>query len=76
MPGELTNWARSVTFTAEALLRPASVEDLRSLVAKTDKVRALGSAHSFNDIADTPQALVSLDGLLSPGGPGLRRRRP
>jgi xylitol oxidase len=60
---ELTNWARSVTFRAETLLRPASVEDLRSLVAKTEKVRALGSAHSFGDIADTPDALVSLSGL-------------
>jgi xylitol oxidase len=63
MPGELTNWARSVTFTASAVLRPASVEELRSLVAKTGKVRALGSAHSFNDIADTPGALVSTSEL-------------
>jgi AcrR family transcriptional regulator len=63
MPGELANWAGSVTFQAEGLLRPTSMEELRSLVARADKVRALGSAHSFNDIADTPRALISLDGL-------------
>ncbi len=61
--GETTNWAQSVTFAAEVLLRPTSVDELRGLVAKARKVRALGSAHSFNDIADTPEALVSVDGL-------------
>lgn len=63
MVGRLVNWADSVTFQAEVLQRPGSVGELRDLVARSAKVRALGSAHSFNDIADTPQALISLDGL-------------
>lgn len=63
MPGEPTNWARSVTFQAEALLRPASVDDLRALVARAGKIRALGTAHCFNDIADTPDTLVSVAAL-------------
>jgi xylitol oxidase len=63
MSVELTNWAQSITFRAKELLRPASVDDLRSVVAKAEKVRALGSAHSFGDIADTPDALVSLSEL-------------
>jgi alditol oxidase len=63
MAVRLYNWAKSVTFQAEVLQRPASVDELRDLVARSAKVRALGSAHSFNDIADTPQALISLDGL-------------
>ncbi len=57
-----TNWAGSVTFQAEPR-RPDSLEDLRRLVARGAKVRALGSAHSFNAIADTPDTLVSLAGL-------------
>jgi xylitol oxidase len=39
---------------------PSSLAELQSLVARSSKVRALGSGHSFNDIADTPHTLVSL----------------
>jgi alditol oxidase len=59
----LTNWADCLTFQAEAISRPGSVEELQELVARSDKVRALGTAHSFNDIADTPETLVSTAGL-------------
>lgn len=60
MTGRLTNWAGNVTFQADDVRRPASLERLRHLVADSSKVRALGSGHSFNDIADTPHTLVSL----------------
>jgi xylitol oxidase len=63
MAGKLTNWAGSVTFQAEALRRPESVDELRSLVAGSRKVRALGTGHCFNDIADTPHTFVSVAGL-------------
>lgn len=63
MSGELINWARSVTFQADVLLRPGSVDELRALVARSGKVRALGTAHCFNDIADTPHTFVSVAGL-------------
>ena len=57
-----TSWAGSVTFQAE-VRRPDTVEEVRSLVARSAKVRVLGSGHSFNDIADTPDVLLSLEGL-------------
>src|SRR6478672_6878815 len=60
MTGRQTNWAGSVTFQTDDVRRPASVGELRRLVADSAKVRALGSGHSFNDIADTPHTLVSL----------------
>ena len=60
MTGRLTNWAGSVTFQADDVRRPDSLERLRRLVADSGKVRALGSGHSFNDIADTRHTLVSL----------------
>ena len=63
MTGRLTNWAGSVTFQADDVRRPDSLERLRRLVAGSGKVRALGSGHSFNDIADTTGDLVSLAGL-------------
>jgi xylitol oxidase len=59
----LTNWAGNITFGAKEVHRPATVDELRRLVAGSDRVRALGSAHSFNDIADSPGALISMAGL-------------
>ena len=59
----LTNWAGNITFGAKEVHRPASLDELRRLVAGGDRVRALGSAHSFNDIADSPGALISLAAL-------------
>jgi microcystin degradation protein MlrC len=57
------NWAGNVTFAAEAVHRPETVDDLRRLVAASNRVRALGSGHSFNRVADTDRDLVRLDGL-------------
>ncbi|HEU5161004.1 MAG TPA: D-arabinono-1,4-lactone oxidase [Streptosporangiaceae bacterium] len=59
----LTNWAGNITFGAKEVLRPTTPDELRRLVAARDRVRALGSAHSFNDIADSPGALISPAGL-------------
>jgi alditol oxidase len=59
----ITNWAGNVTFTAAELRRPASVDELAELVAGARQVRVLGSGHSFNRLADSADALVSLAGL-------------
>ena len=58
------NWAGNVTFAAKRVHRPASVEELRRLVAEASgPVRALGTGHSFNLIADTTGDLVRTDSL-------------
>ncbi|MEJ3745733.1 FAD-binding protein [Actinomycetes bacterium KLBMP 9797] len=59
----ITNWARNVTFGARRLHRPASLDELCAVVAGADRIRALGSGHSFNRIADTPGDLVSVADL-------------
>ena len=62
---EERNWAGSHTYRGR-LVRPRSVEELQSLVAAHDRVRALGTRHSFTDLADTDAAdgmLVSLEDL-------------
>lgn len=61
--GPRTNWAGNVSFGARRFHRPSSVTELRRLVAGSDRVRALGTAHSFNRIADTSGDLVSVAGL-------------
>ncbi|MEV1248995.1 FAD-binding protein [Nonomuraea sp. NPDC050022] len=42
---------------------PSSLDELQSLVAGTTSIRALGSGHSFNDVADSTGDLVALDRL-------------
>ncbi len=61
--GALTNWAGNIAFSTPRLHRPDSVAELRRLVASGERVRALGTAHSFNRIADTTGDLVSVAGL-------------
>ena len=56
------NWAGNYTYRAERIHRPASVEEVRSILAATPRIRVLGSRHSFNDIADSAE-LVSLEAL-------------
>ncbi|WP_432889462.1 D-arabinono-1,4-lactone oxidase [Kribbella sp. CA-245084] len=58
----VTNWAGNVRF-ASALQRPRSVEELQELVAAAEKVRVLGTGHSFNRIADSTGTLVSVADL-------------
>jgi xylitol oxidase len=63
MTGPLTNWAGNVTFSAERFHRPASLAELQRIVAVSARVRAIGTGHSFNRIADSPGDLVSVEGL-------------
>ncbi|MFI5014312.1 MAG: FAD-binding protein [Hyphomicrobiales bacterium] len=57
------NWSRTYAFAAARIQRPASVDEVRRLVAGAEKVRALGARHSFNAIADSPGDLIDLSGL-------------
>ncbi|GAA2056803.1 alditol oxidase [Catenulispora yoronensis] len=63
MTAQLRNWAGNVVFHAERIHRPASVPELREVIAGADRVRVLGTGHSFNRIADTDGDLVLLDAL-------------
>jgi alditol oxidase len=57
-PGQ--SWAGTHVYAARRLIEPESVDELRDAVASTPRIRALGSRHSFNDVADTDGDLVSL----------------
>ena len=58
-----TNWARNVAFRAKTFAEPVSLDELRAIVGRSDRVRALGTRHSFSRIADTTGTHVSLAGL-------------
>ncbi len=57
-----TNWAKYHTYNASTLHEPRSIDELQDVVASAPKIRALGSRHSFNDLADSAE-LVSLAAL-------------
>lgn len=57
------NWAGNYEYSASALQAPTSLEQVQELVAGAGTVRALGSRHSFNSIADTDGLLLSLEDL-------------
>lgn len=54
------NWAGNVLFGPEQFHQPASIEALRTIVRQSDRLRVLGTGHSFSPIADTPGDLISL----------------
>ncbi|WP_406691048.1 D-arabinono-1,4-lactone oxidase [Saccharopolyspora sp. ID03-671] len=58
-----TNWAKNLTYRAKRLHRPRSVDEVRRIVAGSERVKVLGSRHCFNDIADTSEDHLSLDAL-------------
>jgi alditol oxidase len=62
----VTTWAGSYVFGAAQVVHPRSLEELQEVVAGASRVRALGSRHSFTDLADTEGTLVCLD-ELDPG---------
>ncbi|WP_324014044.1 FAD-binding protein [Microbacterium sp. JZ37] len=53
------NWAGNVRFGAQRVKTPSSVDEVRAVLASAGRVRALGSGHSFNLIADTDDTLLS-----------------
>ncbi len=55
-----TNWSGNYEFHAKKLDTPATVDEVRKLVKSGGKLKAVGSAHSFNSIADSPGDQVSL----------------
>lgn len=56
----LTNWAENLTYSTVNVSYPKTVEEVRDIVKNADKIRALGSRHSFNTIADSTVGQISL----------------
>ncbi|MFM7063477.1 MAG: D-arabinono-1,4-lactone oxidase [Actinomycetes bacterium] len=59
----MRNWSGHVEFSATAQVAPTTLGDLQATVARASRVRPLGTAHSFNDIADTTGIQVSVTEL-------------
>src|SRR5512135_2442365 len=58
-----TNWAGNYVFRASRLDQPNTVGEVRELVSRGGKLKALGARHSFNGIADCTDDQISLKNL-------------
>jgi len=61
----LKNWAGNYTYTSEETKFVDSVDELKKIIVKLKKVKALGTQHCFNDIADTSGTQLSTQKLDS-----------
>ena len=59
----MKNWAGNLEYSSADVQRPTTVEQLCGLVAKATQIKALGSRHSFNTVADTDGTHILLDAL-------------
>jgi len=55
----LKNWAGNLTYSTGNVQYPKTVEEVQSLVKKHGKLKALGTRHCFNTIADSKDDLLS-----------------
>jgi xylitol oxidase len=59
----LKNWAGNVTFNTTKIFYPKNAKEIQELVKATDKIKVLGSGHSFTEICDSSEAIISLTEL-------------
>ena len=55
----LKNWAGNLTYSTDHIQYPKSVAEVQQLIKKLPKLRALGTRHCFNTIADSKDDLIS-----------------
>jgi alditol oxidase len=61
---ELQNWAGTYRFTARQVIAARTIDEVRrAIMANDGPVRAVGTRHSFNDLADNGGTLVSVTGI-------------
>jgi alditol oxidase len=56
----MQNWSKNVDFNDKSYLQPTSLAELQELIRTNPKVRARGTAHCFNEIANTSSVALNL----------------
>lgn len=59
----LKNWAGNLTYSTTNVFQPSTVEEVQEAIKQCSKVRALGTRHCFNRIADSEDNLISTENL-------------
>ncbi|WP_264029205.1 FAD-binding protein [Cellulosimicrobium sp. SH8] len=60
-PARPANWAGNLTYSSVEVVHPLTPDALADVVRRSRRVKALGSRHSFGDVADTTGTHVVLD---------------
>lgn len=56
----MQNWSKNIDFNDREYFLPESLSELQELIQSSQKIRARGSAHSFNEIANTSSRAINL----------------
>jgi xylitol oxidase len=56
----MQNWSKNVDFNDRGYFQPESLMELQELVRSNQKIRARGTAHCFNEIANTSSYAINL----------------
>jgi xylitol oxidase len=56
----MQNWSKNIDFSEKAYLQPQSLSELQNMIRSNVKIRARGSAHSFNQIANSNDCAINL----------------
>lgn len=62
-PVPRTNWSGNYHYSTDKVLQPTTVAEVQDAVRSVAQVRALGTRHSFNGIADSRSAQISMLGM-------------
>src|SRR6266487_1691785 len=60
---KVKNWAGNLEYSTNKIYYPKSVEEVQQLVKKYTKLKALGTRHCFNTIADSKDNFISLKAM-------------
>jgi alditol oxidase len=58
---QLHNWAANISYGTRKVYYPSTVDQVRDIIRNNEKVKCLGSRHSFSKIADSNGSLISTD---------------
>lgn len=56
----MQNWSKNVDFNDRDFLQPGTLTELQESIRSNQKIRARGTAHSFNEIANTSSYAINL----------------
>jgi xylitol oxidase len=57
------NWAGNFTYSTSNVFEPSTLEEVQEVVKQCNQLRALGTRHCFNRIADSTENLISTRNL-------------
>lgn len=61
----MQNWAKNITFSSQNFVEIENLTQLQKVIESSNKLKVVGTSHSFSEIADTTGTLISLKNLDS-----------